>query len=193
MLEKTPETVKRLNDNARKIRTISNQHIAILVGYVPESAFIYQKWEERDPTLKFSGNYFNDKIDENSKISVAEISTFESSIMISNEKTGNTALLKGIIFGSNGRNELPGGCILMYGKPGRGKFHLNIIKYSHSDVQNYPVTIKDYEEIWIAKVIFGAILQNNNFKINWKKFIEEIFDCKIHICETNGGYDYETA
>lgn len=189
----TTETLKQFNKNSRKIRTLGNQHIVILLGYCPGHAFIYQKWKDRNPTLKFSGNYFNDKIDEKSKILVAEMSTFDSSIMISSNKAGNAALSKGIIFGTNGHNELPGGCILMYGKPERKKFHLNIIKNSHHDVQNYPLTVVDSDEIMTAKAILGAVLLNNGFKFNWNHFIEEIFDCKVYIRNTNGGYDYETA
>ncbi len=187
MAMKKEAVFKEFDKTARKIRTLSDEHIVVLAGYCPGSAFLYQRWEDRKPTLRLAGDYFNGKIGENAKIYVAEISEFDSMVMITNKNAGNGTRPRGIIFDSNGKGVSPGGCVLMYGKPGKRKFHLHIIAYN-GPRYNWADSFKvqGFDELYIPRAALGGFLVNNGFRFNWNGFYEEIFDRKIH----DGGYVY---
>jgi hypothetical protein len=173
MFNLTEKTLVDIIDKAQKIRTLGRKHIVILAGYTSGSAFLYQRWEDRPPSLRFYGNHFRNHISTKAEISVAEFS-YSDPVVLSRENSGDNTPINGIAFGTGEVDDAPGGCLLLYGKPGKNIIYFNNTLY----VSGIPHSITlelEHADFWIAETTVMPFLISHNFKLNWKRIKNEFF------------------
>ncbi len=174
MFNLTEMALVKIIDKAQKVRTLGERHIVIFAGYCHGSAFLYQRWEEHQPSLRFYGDYFRNVISDKAEISVAEFS-YSGSVIFSVEKKGDNLPISGIAFGDGLLDDTPGGCFLIRGKPGNGIIYFHNTYFTAGIAQSIPVRL-DESEFLFAKSTVMPFLISYGFKFNWNRLKKEIYE-----------------
>ncbi len=162
---------------AKKVRTLKEEQILIVIGFCKGSAFLLQQWPDRRPTIHFAGPRFKDLIAASTKITIANHGLENFAIALkcrSMNKSTNQAL----IFATEEPQGEPGGCVLIFGRPDSEKLHVRLITRRSNIQKSESYKLNDPSDIWIIQSVCEPLFISYGFRLNWQRLAEEIYSVR---------------
>lgn len=174
-MKKKFELSEPIAKEARKFKTLNEEHVIVLLAFTGDSAVLYKK-DAGGPVSVVSKGVLDEleTITPRALISIAKFPGVDNFAIVINAPNKNDLIVRPKDGNHRGT---PMGAILLYGVPGLAEIHVRIIFIRSSSCTCDSLRIDDKSEVWMIKSIVEPILICWGLKFSWEWFFNSIFEC----------------